>query len=184
MAVAINSRERLRFAYRPRDGIPANRHVDPYRLVAAGRRWYLVAWDNDRGDWRTYRIDRISGLLGTGARVAPRDLPANGAAEFLKDSFYQLAPSYSAVAVLQMPARRAIEVLGVGSAEIIPIDEGSCELRGFADTLEWLAARLGMLGCDFTVLEPPELVDHLNLLSGRIARAASGPRRVQPPHTN
>ncbi|XAS66695.1 YafY family protein [Micrococcaceae bacterium Sec5.7] len=174
LAVAINNRERLRFRYLPRDGAGTSRHVDPHRLVAAGRRWYLVAWDNDRGSWRTFRVDRISAPLSTGVRVTPRGLPSGGAAEFLKDTLYQLAPSYSAVVILQMPAERATQVLGPGSGQIVPLDAGSCELRGYADTLEWLAARLGMIGCDFTVVEPPELVDYLNDLGGRLVRAVSG----------
>ncbi|MCL2729080.1 MAG: YafY family transcriptional regulator, partial [Actinomycetia bacterium] len=72
LAGAIANHERVRFAYRAGDGAESRRHAEPQRLVASGRRWYLVAWDLDRDDWRMFRVDRLSDVTATGARAAPR----------------------------------------------------------------------------------------------------------------
>ena len=72
LAVAIASREQVRFGYQSGDGTASTRLAEPHRLVCAGRRWYLLAYDNDRQDWRIFRIDRIGDLRPTGARTPPR----------------------------------------------------------------------------------------------------------------
>ena len=71
LAVAVANRERLRFGYRADDGSESGRHVEPHRLVAAERRWYLVAYDEDRDAWRTFRVDRIREPRSTGGIAAP-----------------------------------------------------------------------------------------------------------------
>ena len=87
-------RERLRFAYRAGDGTESRRVTEPYRLVSTGRRWYLVAYDLDRADWRTFRVDRVSEPFATGARFAPRELPTGDAAEYLRRSMQRHQRSY------------------------------------------------------------------------------------------
>jgi predicted DNA-binding transcriptional regulator YafY len=72
LAAAVANHERLRLEYRARDGTSGRRVVEPHRLVAAGRRWYLVAYDNDRDDWRIFRVDRIHEPQPTRVRVPPR----------------------------------------------------------------------------------------------------------------
>jgi predicted DNA-binding transcriptional regulator YafY len=76
IAGACRDQEALRFRYRDHAGAASSRSVEPHRLVSTGRRWYLVAWDSDRRDWRTFRVDRIQPRLTAGPRVAPRDPPA------------------------------------------------------------------------------------------------------------
>src|SRR3954464_9063334 len=71
IAMACRSEERLRFDYTPRDGQAAARHVEPHRLVSLGRRWYLIAWDLERGDWRSFRVDRMAAPELSGARFRP-----------------------------------------------------------------------------------------------------------------
>ena len=73
IATACRDSERVRFAYRGRDGVGSRRDVEPHSLVNLGRRWYLLAWDRDRRDWRTFRVDRLTGPASTGVRFAPRD---------------------------------------------------------------------------------------------------------------
>jgi predicted DNA-binding transcriptional regulator YafY len=75
MATAIANHERLRFAYHAGNDTETNRLVEPHRLVSTGRRWYLLAFDDDRDDRRIFRIDRVRDLRPTGARSAPRELP-------------------------------------------------------------------------------------------------------------
>lgn len=101
LASAATGRERLRFAYRSGDGTRTKRQVEPYRLVSTGQRWYLVAYDLDREDWRTFRVDRVGEPYATGARFAPRPLPVEGAgsdagsgdaARFLARSMRRMKP--------------------------------------------------------------------------------------------
>ncbi|MFC7386475.1 helix-turn-helix transcriptional regulator [Sphaerisporangium rhizosphaerae] len=175
LAAAATNRERLRFAYRSGDGTETRRLTEPYRLVAAGRRWYLLAYDNDRDDWRFFRVDRIGEPQATGVRVPARVPPEQDAAAFISGKMYSLAPTYQVVATLHLPAGQVRSRLGAAAGEVEPIGERSCRLRGPADTLEWTAARLLMLGCEFEVHEPPELAAYLRELSARATRAAQPP---------
>ncbi|MBB4918380.1 helix-turn-helix transcriptional regulator [Streptosporangium saharense] len=176
LAGAVANRERLRFAYRAADGTETRRLTEPYRLVTAGRRWYLLAYDNDRDDWRNFRVDRIGDPLATGVRVPARVPPEQDVAAFVTGRLYSSAPTYEVVATLGLPAEEVARRLG-GAGGVEPIDERSCLLRGPADTLEWTAARLLMLGCEFEVREPPELVAYLRALGARATRAAQASDR-------
>ncbi|HEY0450718.1 helix-turn-helix transcriptional regulator [Actinophytocola sp.] len=169
LAAAIANHERVRFGYLTGDGVESRRLVEPLRLVTAGRRWYLVGFDTDRDDWRIYRVDRLSSLVATGARAVPRELPEKDPAAFVTSKMYSGAPTYRAVATLDLPAAPAH--LG---GESTPLDGGRCRWESAEDTLEWLAFRLLTLGCEVAVHEPPELVDHLRMVAGRAHRAAGG----------
>jgi predicted DNA-binding transcriptional regulator YafY len=169
IAAAVTNRERLRFSYRDGEGDESKRHVEPYRLVSAHRRWYLVAFDLDRDDWRVFRVDRITKALATGARYQPRELPESDATKMLTSKLYSLLPTYDAVVVVDLPAAKVPPHLG----EVEPIDEHRSRVRAGADTLEWLAFRFATAGCEFTVEEPPELVDYLRKLGGRVTRATN-----------
>lgn len=173
LAAAVNNREQLRFTYRRRDGVDSERLVEPYKLVSAGRRWYLVGYDNDRDDWRIFRVDRITDLRPTRIRVAARQLPASDAASFMTEKLLELTPVYRAVVTLHAPIERMVGPLGGAGVDLEPIDATSCRLRSNADTLEWLAWRLLTLGCDMEVHEPPELIAHLRQIGTRATRAAS-----------
>ncbi|GAA3154992.1 YafY family protein [Planomonospora alba] len=176
VASASAGGQRLRFAYRAADGTAGRRLVEPYRMVAAGRRWYLVAYDTGRGDWRIFRVDRITEPFATGERFPPRVPPEQDAAAFVTARLRSLAQVYRAVVTLHLPVEQARGRLGPDPGDLEAVDERTCRLTGHADTLEWLAARLVMLGCEFEVHEPPELAEHLRELAGRAARAAGGPR--------
>jgi predicted DNA-binding transcriptional regulator YafY len=180
LAAAVTNREQLRFSYRRHDGTDSERRVEPYKLVSAGRRWFLVGYDNDRGDWRVFRVDRISGSHPTGGRTMPRTLPAADAAAYVTGKLLDLTPVYAAVVTLHAPVEQVAGRLGA-DADLEPIDAASCRLRGHTDTLRWLAWRLLTLGCDFEVHEPAELVTYLREIGGRAVRAAGPtPRRRRP----
>ena len=173
IASAIAGRERLRFAYRAKDGAESRRRTEPYRLVSTGRRWYLVAYDLDRADWRTFRVDRVADAFATGARFTPRELPTGSAAEYLRRSMYQRQETYDFEVTFAAPAEFVAARLPgwLGAPE--PIDDHSCRLRSaFGDSVQWLAVRLAMLDCEFTVHEPAELVSSVRELGGRLSRAA------------
>ncbi|MFF3911141.1 helix-turn-helix transcriptional regulator [Streptomyces sp. NPDC001848] len=177
IASAIAGRERLRFAYRSGDGTPSRRLAEPYRLVSTGRRWYLVAYDLQREDWRTFRVDRVTEPFATGARFAPRELPTGSAAEFLRQSVYRRQETYEFEATFAAPADFVAARIPrwVGIPE--PLDEHSCRLRGVAsDSLEWLAVRLALVDCEFTVHRPADLVASVRDLGARLGRAAGASR--------
>lgn len=171
IAGTVTAHERLRFGYRAGDGTSGDRLVEPYRLVAAGRRWYLLAYDNNRADWRFFRVDRIRDPQPTGVRVPPRE-PDQDPTAFVTSRMYSLAPTYEVRATVHLPAEQVVQRLGAAPADVHVIDERSCELRGHNDTLEWLASRLLMLGCEFEVHEPAELRAYLEELGNRARRAA------------
>lgn len=175
LAAAVAGGERLRFAYRAADGTHSRRLAEPHRLLAAGRRWYLLAYDNDRDDWRIFRVDRIQRPQPTGVRTAPRELPADDAAAYVTRKLSALAPIYRAVATLDAPAADVARRLGDYAGDLEPIDERTCRLHSHTDTLEWLAFRLAMLGCEFQVHQPPELAEYLRALGGRVTRGRRPP---------
>jgi predicted DNA-binding transcriptional regulator YafY len=174
-AGAITNFETVRFRYRAGDGTETRRRAEPLRLVATGRRWYLVAYDLDRDDWRVFRADRVREAQATGGRATPRRPPATDLAAYVLDRLYDLVPTYRAVAVLAAPAEEITPRLGAAAGELTPLDGDRCRWRSHGDTLDWLAFRLLGLGCAFTVEEPPELVTHLRTLAAR-ATAGAGAR--------
>jgi predicted DNA-binding transcriptional regulator YafY len=173
IAAACRDTERIRFAYRRRDGTDTRREAEPYSLVNLGRRWYLVAWDCGREDWRTFRVDRLARPASTGVRFAPRKLPARDAAAYVERSITAAPHRYEACVTLAISAdelrRRGTSLWG---ATLEPLDERSCVYRAGDDDLGWLAIRIAMLGVDFVVDEPPELAEHFRVLAARLERAA------------
>ncbi|NEC31531.1 YafY family transcriptional regulator [Streptomyces sp. SID8111] len=175
MASTVAGHERLRFAYRAADGTESRRLTEPYRLVSTGRRWYLVAYDLDRADWRTFRVDRVSEPFATGARFAPRELPTGDAAEYLRRSMHRHQESYALDVTFAAPADVVAPQLPPWLGTPEPQDEHSCRLRvTVGDAKEWMAVRLLLLGHDFTVHGPEELVDCVRELGARMSRAAGG----------
>jgi predicted DNA-binding transcriptional regulator YafY len=175
MASTVAGHERLRFAYRAGDGTESRRLTEPHRLVSTGRRWYLVAYDLDRADWRTFRVDRVSEPFATGARFAPRELPTGDAAEYLRRSMQRRQESYDFEVTFAAPAQTVAARVPAWLGAPEPLDAGSCRLRATTgDSVEWLAVRLAMLGFDFTVREPSELVDSVRELGARLTRAGGG----------
>jgi predicted DNA-binding transcriptional regulator YafY len=176
MASTVAGRERLRFAYRAGDGTESRRVTEPYRLVSTGRRWYLVAYDLDREDWRTFRVDRVSEPFATGARFTPRELPAGDAAEYLRRSMQRRNDSYEVVVDFHAPAETVAALLPrwMGVPEAVGAGE-SCVVRAtVSDAVEWMAARLATTGLEFRVREPAELVECVRELGARLGRAARG----------
>ncbi|WP_329038250.1 YafY family transcriptional regulator [Streptomyces sp. NBC_00178] len=176
IASAVTGQERLRFAYRAGDSAESRRQVEPYRLVSTDRRWYLVAYDIGREDWRTFRVDRVSEPFATGARFPARELPrgSEDAAEFLTRSMSRTQPELHLDVTFRASAEfvRARLPAGLGVPE--SSDGHECRLRTVcSDSLEWVALRLALLECEFEVHGPPELAEHLGALGARLARAAS-----------
>ena len=172
LAATCRDSERLRFSYRRRDGAESRREVEPRALVNLGWRWYLVAWDCRRQDWRSFRVDRLARPASTGVRFTPRTLPAKDAAAFVKESITGAPNRFEARVTLRAAADEITRRVPARWGTIKPIDAQSCEYRTGDDDLGWLALRIAMLGVDFEVHEPPELIEHLRGLAARLDRAA------------
>ena len=172
IAAACRDSECLRFTYRSRDGTDSRRDVEPHSLVNLGRRWYLVAWDRRREDWRTFRVDRLDRPAATGARFTARKLPAKDASAYVERRISSAPSRFEARVTVHAPAAEIASRLPSYWGRFEPIDAHSCEYRAGDDDLGWLAMRITMLGVDFEVHEPPELIEHLRELARRLRRAA------------
>ncbi|MFC6023186.1 helix-turn-helix transcriptional regulator [Plantactinospora solaniradicis] len=169
IAEACQGSQQLRFGYRNRDGEPSSRTVQPHRLVHTGRRWYLVARDEDRDDWRTFRTDRIDDPRPTGTRFTPLDPP--DAAAYVAESIAAAPYRFRARVLVRAPAQVIAERIPPSTGIVEAVDQESCLLTTGADSLPFMAMHLALLGHDFTVHEPAELVDELGTLADRLARA-------------
>jgi predicted DNA-binding transcriptional regulator YafY len=172
VALACRDTERVTFAYRAADGQRSDRHVEPHRLVALGRRWYLVAYDLGRHDWRNFRVDRLTGLSATGARFRPRELPAADAADFVRSRIGALPSAYRVEVRLGAPASLVRERIGRWCT-VEEIDATTCLVRMTTDSLDWAAVALGASGAEIEVRSPPELARHLREWGERFSRVES-----------
>jgi predicted DNA-binding transcriptional regulator YafY len=171
IAAACRDHESLRFRYRSHDRTTSRRRVEPHRLVHLGRRWYLVAWDADRLDWRTFRVDRIEPRISTDRRFSPRRLPARDVGAYVAAAVSAARDRYHARVILHGSAEELKKRVPPTYGTLEEIDEGRCMLRTGADWLGGLAVYVAMIGVDFEVLEPPEFVDEVRALAARFARA-------------
>ncbi|MFE2758197.1 helix-turn-helix transcriptional regulator, partial [Actinosynnema sp. NPDC059335] len=175
---AVHAREVLRFDYTPAGGPPVAgppRRAEPHHLVTRGGRWYLVAWDLDRDDWRTFRVDRITPRTPTGPRFTPRELPGGDVAAFVTARFSGSGgpdgwPCRGEV-VLDLPAARVSPFVRDGVVE--PLGPDRCRLVLGSWSWPGMAATLGRFDADIEVVGPVELKDAFAHLARRYAKAAS-----------
>ncbi|TQS39628.1 helix-turn-helix transcriptional regulator [Cryptosporangium phraense] len=171
LAAACRDFQRLRIDYRSHDGADSTRLIEPHRLVHTGRRWYLVAFDVDRDDWRTFRVDRLRPWTPPGPRFTPRTPPDLDPGAFASWSIGVDRYRYQGRFTIQAPAAEVAAKVPADSGLIEAIDERSCTLRAGSNSLDGLALHVAVLGFEFTVHEPPELVEQFRILQGRLARA-------------
>lgn len=189
LAAACRDREGLRFDYDDHAGTSSERDVEPYRLVNWGSRWYLLAYDLGRDDWRTFRVDRIRPRTPNNPRFNPRPLPTDDVAAYVSGRVSAAAWRYTAKVTVRAGAPVVAEKINPAVGTVEPLDEHTCVLHTGADSIGTLAVYLGLLDQDFEVTEPPELVEHLRRLARRYAlsvpTAASppGPARRTPSRT-
>jgi predicted DNA-binding transcriptional regulator YafY len=174
IAEACRDAERLGFGYTAAGGDRTERLVEPHRLVALGRRWYLVAYDLGRGDWRSFRLDRIGAPRGAGSRFAPRPLPGRDAAAFVRAGVDAWTATSVVEAVVAAPAAGVRRRIGPW-ATVEEVDAGSCRVRMEAESLGWAALALGTVGAEFTVTAPDALRDLLAEWAQRFGRAVAAP---------
>jgi len=169
IAMACRGEERLRFDYTPREGETAARHVEPHRLVSLGRRWYLICWDLDRGDWRSFRVDRLAAPALTGARFRPREIPGDDPVAWLRSRMAAIPSKHDVSVVLRAPAEAVRGLVGQwGTVE--SLEPGSCRLRMNVDDLGWPVMIIGVVGAPFTLESPPALRDRVRATGEALLR--------------
>ncbi|MFD8500811.1 helix-turn-helix transcriptional regulator [Amycolatopsis sp. NPDC059657] len=174
IASACRDHERLRFDYRTHDREDSRRVTEPHRLVNNAGRWYLLAWDLTREDWRTFRVDRITPKLPAGPRFTPREMPDEQVGERVASGVAVATWRYQARVRVDAPAAHVSAWLPVATVEAI--DARTCVLTAGSDTPEMLAFHLGLLDADFHVdpAEAPELAAYLEKLAARCAASVKG----------
>ncbi|WP_134740205.1 YafY family protein [Nocardioides sp. 503] len=169
LAQACRDDEPLHFTYTARDAEPTERWVEPHRLVSLGRRWYLVAYDRDRQDWRSFRVDRIEAPRATGQRYRPRELPGGDALAFVQAGIRRIPQRYDVRVRVAADAEEVARVVARWG-EVTPYD-GGCVLTMSVDDLHWPVMVLAQLGAEFTVESPDELVEMVARVAETFARA-------------
>ncbi|MFD8596095.1 helix-turn-helix transcriptional regulator [Kitasatospora sp. NPDC059646] len=180
VALACRDTERLRFQYGTADGRAGERHTEPHHLVRLGRRWYLVAYDLTRQDWRTFRLDRLSSPVPTGARFLPRGLPADDAAEFVRAGLSGPSRQYRVEVLVDAPVAAVRQRIGPW-AEIEEVDADRTRVLMNSDSLDWPAMAFGSLDVDFRIVSPPELGALMTAWGERFLRCAGPNRRAESP---
>lgn len=175
LAQACRDSEPIHFTYTAaaregRDPEPTERWVEPHRMVSMGRRWYLVAYDRDRQDWRSFRVDRISAPRTSGQTFRPRGLPADDALSFVQAGIRRMPQRYAVRVVLDAePEQVAGRVGHWGQVSGAP---GAAVLEMSTDTLDWPLFVLATLEAPFRVESPPELAEAVGRVAERFGQAA------------
>lgn len=168
---ACHRGEALVMSYRSANGRESERRLDPYRIVNAGRRWYLVARDRRHGEWRTFRLDRIAQVRSTGHGVDLRGAP--DAAAFVGEAITTAPYRYRARVEFDAPlhelARRIPPTVGVLEA----VAPTTTVLTTGADDLDLLVVHIGALGVPFRVLEPDALRDRVTAMAVHLSRSST-----------
>ena len=150
LALACRDAERVRFRYRAADGAETDRLAEPLSVVALRHAWYLVCWDVDRTDWRTFRVDRIGRLHGTGLRFTPRPLPAGDPVAFVEASLRTLSRTVTAELIVDLPPAALADRLGSWSRGAEDLGDGRTRLPIDGEAVEsllmflvWIPADVG-----------------------------------------
>ena len=170
LAQACRDDEPMHFTYTARESEPTDRWVEPHRMVSMGRRWYLVAYDRTRQDWRSFRVDRISEPRTSGQRFRPRELPAADALSFVQAGIRRMPQRYDVRVVLDASVEQVAALVGRWGRATGT--DGRAVLEMHVDSLEWPLMVLANAEAEFTVQSPPELAEAVSRVASRFARAA------------
>jgi len=173
IAAACRDHECLRFAYRSHQDEASTRTVQPHRLIHTGRRWYLLAWDTERADWRTFRVDRLTLRPPAGPQFVPREPPEPDLAAYTSLGISTRAYRYQARITLNAPLAAMADHIAPTSGTLQAIDDHTCQLRTGSHSLDELAIHLAVLGVDFHIHEPTELIHHVRTLADRLHRSTT-----------
>ncbi|MGW2324315.1 helix-turn-helix transcriptional regulator [Streptomyces sp. NPDC001700] len=170
LARACRDAVRVRFRYAARGGEERERTVEPVRMVTTGRRWYLMAWDTDRDDWRTFRLDRMRETTATTWRFRPREHPDPVA--YVQQSVTGAPYRHVARVRLHAPPDRVRELVPPQVGRVEDDRDGWCVLVAGGDNLDWLAVHVARLPFEAQILDPPELREATTRLADRLTSMA------------
>jgi predicted DNA-binding transcriptional regulator YafY len=175
LSIACRDHEQVRFDYERADGELGARLVEPHQLVSGGRRWYLVAFDVRRDDWRTFRVDRMTNPSLAGVRFRERELPAEDAAAFIEQSFgaWRAERSVFVDVVVAAPAGPVTGNISWLGGEVTPIDDSTCRVTLVGEDPSWLAVGVACLTTEFDITlaedAPADVVELVEQVAGRMS---------------
>ncbi|GIG53901.1 helix-turn-helix transcriptional regulator [Demequina activiva] len=171
LAAACRDGESIRFDYRRGDGMDSRRLVDPHQLVSTDGRWYLVAWDQQRADWRTFRLDRIRAPRPVGGRFAPREIPGGDAGAFVAGALASMPRPHAGILSIAASPEALADALRWADHTVLEPGASGCRVEIRGDDLPWLTwvvARIALVA-PVTVESPVELHDAVRELGARLA---------------
>lgn len=170
LSLAARDHETVEFVYTDAHGNRSQRPTQPHHVVSLHQSLYLVAYDLQRSDWRTFRMDRIAKPKRTRETFAPRQLPVADPAEYVRTSVMSAQVVHNLTATVQIPAQAAQIALGEwGTAT--PIDPITCLVVIAATDLDWATFALVAIGAPFTIDGPEEAIVHARGWATRLAIA-------------
>jgi predicted DNA-binding transcriptional regulator YafY len=173
LAAACSEHRLVHLGYRDQEGRATRRTLEPQRLVLAERRWYLAAWDRGRGDWRTFRVDRVTPPVELGESFVPRPAPEGDVAGYVQRSTSWTRHRHQARVLFHAPLAALRAKIPPAHGALTPVGKKRCRLETGGSNLDGIAVWLAVTGFPFEVESPPELAAHLKVLADRLARAAS-----------
>ncbi|MEV0527294.1 YafY family protein [Streptomyces sp. NPDC050439] len=183
LAHACRDAERLRFDYLDHGGSSTRRTVEPHRIVCTEHRWYLVAWDVDRDDWRTFRADRITPRPPHGPRFVPRTPPAEDLAAYVSKGVSTRGYAAQAVFRLLVPLEEAAQRVTPSDGTLEAETEHSCLLRTGAMSLDVMVIHVLLMGFEFEVVEPADFTERISSARDLLSRALDRGVRSAGPDT-
>ncbi len=178
MTLARACRDEVETGFDYPSGTDKRRRVEPYRLVASDRRWYLFAYDLDRDDWRSFRVDRMAGVSARTWRFRPR--PAPDAAAYVQEGVASRVYPHQARFLVHASAETVRMQIPGAAAVVRDRGSGRCEVISGAGNLDYVLMHVLLLGHDFAVLDPPELEERCRVLARRLLSASSSSPTVDP----
>ncbi|MGD3111500.1 helix-turn-helix transcriptional regulator [Streptomyces sp. YGL11-2] len=173
LAAACRDHEIVTFDYQSKHTpSPAARRVEPHSLVAAGSRWYLVAYDLAKDAWRTFRVDRLTHPAPTGRRVTARDLPADDPAAYVARTIASAPARYTARATVPEPAETIRARTGALPDRLHVLDAHTTAVDLASDNPLHIAVQLLTLGPHTTLQAAPDLAVKIAELGRQLTRAA------------
>lgn len=171
LARACRDHEHVTAGYVDIRGNASRRRLEPYQLVTTGRRWYLLAFDRDKQDWRSLRLDRMNDVRAQGSTFAPREAP--DAAAYVQRSISSSPYRYVARVRFDAPQSVVAQHFSPASVTIESDGPNTCFVTAGADDPERMVLYFAAAGCDFRVLSPPEVVRAVKEVSERLRRSLS-----------
>ncbi|MFI6083796.1 helix-turn-helix transcriptional regulator [Streptomyces sp. NPDC051217] len=147
------------------------RRAEPYRLVASDRRWYLLAYDLDRDGWRSFRVDRMTGVSPRTWRFRPRAAP--DAAAYVQEGVASRVYPHQARFLVHASADAVRVQISASAAVVRPRGDDSCEVLSGGADLDFVLTHVLLLGHEFEVLDPPELAGRARALARRLRSAGT-----------